>query len=235
MSSFINKALSGGRERIALIGYDSDNKKTEIEIDLVESFDVTNANSISRHTIENDPDKPINAITDHIQPENPTIAMSCIISDNLNLLESAKSFSNKAVSARDKLKQIVKWQSSGTLLTIEGYTVGASGFGKVLNLFKRGIGNFNSDLEEPYYGGTATDKIENVVLGNVQSKNLVSLGNDIQVVLNFQRVYLAEAKQGSKSSVITKEIPKKPEKEPVKVDPKGNYKSDLKKGVEAVQ
>lgn len=234
MASLIQSAksaLGGGRDKVTLIGLDKSDKKVEIELDLVETFDATYQNTISNHTIEKDPNVPVSKITDHVNSDNPTIVCNCVLADNLNVISSAASLSNKAVGAKDKLKQIIYWQKSGSVITIEGYTVGSNGFGKLLNYLNGGIGNFNSDLDEPYYAGMVNDRIENIVIGNVNPKNQLDLGNNIFVTLNFQRAQIAEAETTTRDKIKSGVTPIK--KGPAKtqtVNPKKEIKKSTIKG-----
>lgn len=227
MASVIGK-LSGGREKLTLIGLNAENEKVEIEIDLTETFETTYNNQVTTHAIEKDKNLSVSKIADHVIPENPSISCNCVLSDNLNLLST-----QKAISAKDKLRTLTYWQRSGSIITLEGYTVGSGLVGKILNFFNRGIGNFNSELEEPYYAGTVTEKIENLVLGTVVSRNKTDLGNDIEVTLNFTRVKIAEAMTTTKDSVKPKagSTPtKKGETKTVKVEPKKDIKKSFVKG-----
>lgn len=227
MPSYIDK-LSGGRERVTLIGLDKDKNRFELELDLVETFETTYNNQITSHAIEKDPSLPVYKITDHVIPENPSIVCNCILSDNLNLL----SLKPKTISAKDKLQMLTYWQRSGAILTLEGYTVGSGLFGKILNFFKRGIGNFNSELEEPYYVGTVTERIENLCLGTITSRNKVELGNDIEVTLNLTRIHIAEARTVNRMSSSKTSIPNKGNTPTQTVKPKKEViKSTVKKGV----
>lgn len=225
--SGVTSVLGSGRSRVALLGPNRNDFTVEIEIDLVESFDVTYSTQISTHAIEKDPNNPVGKISDHVQPENPTVSSSCILSDDVI----------SDTSAKDKLKQLIFWQKSGSLITMEGYTVGSNAFGKVINTLKRGFGNFNSDLKEPHYLGMVTDRIENIVLGNIIAKNTTDLGNDIGVTLNFSRIQIVEAKTKSRSSKSTsnsRTISKKGNTQPQEVATKKELnpakKSQLKAG-----
>ena len=214
MASLIKK-ITGGRERVTLIGKNSSGEVVEVELDLVETFDVVYTNKINYHTVEKKPSSVVGMVLDYVKPENPVITSSCILSDSVL----------KKIPAKDKLKQIIYWQRTGTILSLEGYTVGSSGLGKIANFFKRGTGNFQSDLDEPFYAGIVTDEIPNLVLGNINVKNLPNLGNDIAVTLNFARVTLADTTNKSKGG--KKAAPRKDPKE-VKKDDK-TIKSDAKK------
>lgn len=195
MSSLIGK-IAGGRTRVTLIGLDKNKEKVELEIDLVETFEVVYNNKVSKHTVEKDANKPVPKIIDNVNPDNPTIAMNVILSDNINL-DVTKSLTT---SAKDKLKTLIYWQASGSILTLEGYTVGSGMAGDILNYLKSGIGNFNSKLDEPFYAGVITEKIENLVIGNIVSRNKLDLGHNIEVTINLERIKIADAKSTKKTN-----------------------------------
>lgn len=204
MASLINqaKSLFAGRSTIGISGVTSKKEKETIDLDVVQMLDSSYTSTVSKHPIEKSPESDdLNEIADMVSMNTPTLSMECILSDNLNLASSITSFSNQAVSAKDKLKNLIYFQRKGSLVTIEGYGTGGDGIiGSIISYLDRGIsGLFNSDIEEEFYLGTDTDTIENIVINSLQVKRETDIGNDIKVAIGFQRIQTATAQTGFRS------------------------------------
>jgi hypothetical protein len=193
MSSYIDR-ITGGRARVTLIGDDSSGSAIELEIDLVDSFEgFLGIKDVSNNSSESDKKKPKVSYTENIEFDFPNISISCILSDNLLSLND-ESISNifTRKSAKDKLKQLIFWQRMRKVIILEGYTVGATSTGNAINILKRGFGNFESEYENFILGKTITDRIDNLLLGEISYKNNSSLGNDIAVSFNMIQAYSAQ-------------------------------------------
>lgn len=210
--------LLSGRDTIGLTGYYG-GEKTTVDLDLVDAFDGSYQNSITQHPIEKDASDPdFNMIADHIEPKPANVTVKAILADKIGLLTFE--------SAKDKLKTIIYWQRTGTVVKLEGYETGAGIFGKLFSALSSGVGAlFNSDLDEPFYMGTDTDVIENIVLGNMTFERNKDLGTDIRITFSVQRIHVAVAELVSRGQTSTKNVTSSKE------NPKITKTQDTKKSI----
>lgn len=201
MASINNSILQAGRDVIGITGI-LDGKKITVDLDVTSVFTVDQNVNVPQFPIEKKSGESVTMI-DHIIPVEPVISIEAIVSDNLNLFSSigssitSLSIQNKAVSVKDKLKYLLYWQRSGSLVKMEGYTTNSTISSK-LNVFSRGLSAlYTSDLESPYYVGIDTDVIENILIGNIQMKRNPSLGTDVSLVMKLHRVTITETKTTS--------------------------------------
>lgn len=199
MASLVNglKSVASGRTLIGITGI-YDNKEVTVDLDLVDSWVATHSNTISSHTIEKNLQDGYSQIIDHVNVTDPVIRLSAYLSDNLNLLSSTAStvssakLTNKAVSAKEKLKYLLSWQAKGFVVKIEGYGTGGSSiaaFKKFVSFLDKGTSAFyNSDLKDANYLGLDTDIIDSLVIGSITSTRKPELGNDIEISIDIQRV-----------------------------------------------
>ena len=126
--------------------------------------------------------------------------MDCFIADNLNIAKSVTSLSNKAITAKEKLKIILNWQATGTILEMNGYGTGSEApkyLRKLVNVLDSGWGALlDSDLDDPYYLGVDTDLIPH--MGNLSVTRKADLGRDMELGFDLQRVKFAVSKNYSK-------------------------------------
>lgn len=240
MSSLISAAsekFGSGRSLMALVG-DVEGIETEVELDLVEVFKVTQSATVTTHPIEKGEGTDINRVTDHVEPAPPTVNVTAYLSYNISIdvSKNIKDSEINSVSAKEKLKNLFYWQNTGTVIRLEGYGTGSSGkIGTALNYVKKGGSALFSSVENDYYFGMMDDKIENLLIHNLNSENKTDLGTDIMITFNLTRVKIAEAQTSTRKTSVagTTEkgaTPVNPVKTKKAVDE--SKQSKLKKGIE---
>ncbi|EMF82192.1 hypothetical protein LEP1GSC188_3414 [Leptospira weilii serovar Topaz str. LT2116] len=179
-----------GRETIGITGIQN-GKKVTIDLNATTAFNQDYPVTITQHPVEKDPDNPDTGnISDHVIPTSPSITLVCLIEEDVNL--------TSITTISEKLKTLLYWQRTGSIVKFEGYGTGGL-IGKMLDFF--GIsGLFNDDLEEPLYLGLDDDVIENIAIGNIRTRRDLELGKSVEVTMELSRIVLTEAKtvQGSK-------------------------------------
>ena len=214
MSSLISAAaqkFGSGRSLMALVG-DMDGTETEVELDLVEVFKVTQSATVTTHPIEKGEGTDINRVTDHVEPAPPTVNVTAYLSYNISIdvSKNIKDSEINSVSAKEKLKNLMYWQNTGTVIRLEGYGTGASGkIGTALNYLKKGGSALFGSVENDYYFGMMDDLIENLLIHNVTSENKTDLGTDILITFSLTRVKIAEAQTSTRKTAAVIGTPKK--------------------------
>ncbi len=200
MPSFINdiKSIVTGRTNIGLTGI-YQNEEYTVDIDIVESWTGTHNNIVSEHPIEKDLNvDQYSNIVDHVNASQPSVGIDCIISKNYNLLKS-----KKKITEKEKLEILLFWQSTGSVLQLEGYGTPVSVTKKII----KSIANdtltklYEPKLNNPSYLGMDTDIIKNIVLGNIIVTRSTDLGNDIKLKLDLKQVKFAIPKTSFKNAV----------------------------------
>ena len=202
MASLINqvKSVATGRTLIGLTGFYKGNNET-IDLDLVDGWSGTHTNLISSHPIEKDTNNDTYTnISDHVSVSNPVVTIDCILSYNTNLTSLKKS-----ITAKEKLQTLLHWQSTGTILYLEGYGTGKSGLlKKVVSLFSDGVGAlYDSEVDDPSYLGIDSDEIKNLIIGNIVVTRKPDLGNDIQLKIDVTRVKFEIPKNTTKTISVS--------------------------------
>lgn len=224
MASITNavKSFITGRTKVGLTG-----SGETIDLDIVESFVVTHNNIVTSHPIEKDPkNDTFSNITDHVNPNIPTIKVSAILSTNII----------SRITAKEKLEKLLQWQSIGMILKIEGYGTGNGIAGdvlkKIFSILDKGWGSlYDSDLKDPHYVGIDTDIIKNVVIGNIAVTRKTDLGEDIEFTFDLQRINFAEPETytpGQTTTIKNNPVAGKGETPPKPAKPE-KVKSDVKK------
>lgn len=192
-------SIFSGRETIGITGIQN-GKNVTIDLNATTAFSQSYPVTITEHPVEKDPDNPDTGnIADHIVPVSPTLGMTCILDDDVELA----SITTKS----EKLKTLLYWQRTGSIVKFEGYGTGGL-IGKMLSFFGMS-GLFNDDLEEPLYMGLDDDVIENIAIGNIRTRRDVELGKSVELTLDLNRIIVTEAKttQGSKKITVKGKTP----------------------------
>lgn len=214
MSSLVSGAaekFGSGRSRMALIG-DVEGTETEVELDLVEMFKVNHSASVTTHPIEKAEGAEINRVTDHVESLPPAVSVNACLSYNISfdIAKNIKDTENNSVSAKEKLKNLLYWQNTGTVIRLEGYGTGVSGkTGTALSYLKKGGSALFDSVQNDYYFGMMDDEIDSLLIHGITSENKAELGTDIFLSFNLTRVKIAEAQTSQRKTASAAGVPKK--------------------------
>ncbi|MDI7188844.1 phage baseplate protein [Leptospira santarosai] len=193
----IGASIFIGRENIGISGL-QEGREVTIDLNVTTAFSQDYPVTITQHPIEKDPNNPdTRNISDHVIPNPPTLNLICVLSDDIGL--------TSITTISEKLKTLIYWQRTGSIIKLEGY--GTGGLINKLISFLGMDGLFNDDLEEPLYLGLDDEVIENLALGNIKNRRDIEIGKSIEVTLELKRIIVTEAQttQGTgKQKVKTK-------------------------------
>lgn len=193
----IGSSIFTGRDKIGITGVQA-GKSVTIDLNVTTAFSQDYPVVITQNPIEKDPDNPDTGhISDHIIPSPPTLNLICVLSDDIGL--------TSITSTSEKLKTLIYWQRTGSIVKLEGYGTGGL-INKMIAFFGMD-GLFNDDLEEPLYLGLEDEVIENLAIGNIKNRRDMEIGKAIEVTLELKRIIVTEAQtiQGTgKQKVKTK-------------------------------
>ncbi|EMJ49295.1 phage baseplate protein [Leptospira santarosai] len=179
----IGASIFTGRERIGITGLQEDREVT-IDLNVTTAFSQDYPVTITQHPVEKDPNNPdTRNISDHVIPNPPTLNLICVLSDDIGL--------TSITTISEKLKTLIYWQRTGSIVKLEGY--GTGGLINKLISFLGMDGLFNDDLEEPLYLGLDDEVIENLALGNIKNRRDIEIGKSIEVTLELKRIIVTEA------------------------------------------
>ncbi|EMO14455.1 phage baseplate protein [Leptospira santarosai] len=179
----IGASIFTGRERIGITGL-QEGREVTIDLNVTTAFSQDYPVTITQHPIEKDPNNPdTRNISDHVIPNPPTLNLICVLSDDIGL--------TSITTISEKLKTLIYWQRTGSIVKLEGY--GTGGLINKLISFLGMDGLFNDDLEEPLYLGLDDEVIENLALGNIKNRRDIEIGKSIEVTLELKRIIVTEA------------------------------------------
>ncbi|EMP01433.1 phage baseplate protein [Leptospira santarosai] len=179
----IGASIFTGRERIVITGL-QEGQEVTIDLNVTTAFSQDYPVTITQHPIEKDPNNPdTRNISDHVIPNPPTLNLICVLSDDIGL--------TSITTISEKLKTLIYWQRTGSIVKLEGY--GTGGLINKLISFLGMDGLFNDDLEEPLYLGLDDEVIENLALGNIKNRRDIEIGKSIEVTLELKRIIVTEA------------------------------------------
>ncbi|ASV10737.1 phage baseplate protein [Leptospira santarosai] len=179
----IGASIFTGRERIGITGL-QEGREVTIDLNVTTAFSQDYPVTITQHPVEKDPNNPdTRNISDHVIPNPPTLNLICVLSDDIGL--------TSITTISEKLKTLIYWQRTGSIVKLEGY--GTGGLINKLISFLGMDGLFNDDLEEPLYLGLDDEVIENLALGNIKNRRDIEIGKSIEVTLELKRIIVTEA------------------------------------------
>ncbi|EMP81464.1 hypothetical protein LEP1GSC162_0750 [Leptospira santarosai str. CBC1531] len=179
----IGASIFTGRERIGITGL-QEGREVTIDLNVTTAFSQDYPVTITQHPVERDPNNPdTRNISDHVIPNPPTLNLICVLSDDIGL--------TSITTISEKLKTLIYWQRTGSIVKLEGYGTGGL-INKLISFLGMG-GLFNDDLEEPLYLGLDDEVIENLALGNIKNRRDIEIGKSIEVTLELKRIIVTEA------------------------------------------
>ncbi|WP_017863264.1 phage baseplate protein [Leptospira santarosai] len=177
-------SLFTGREVIGISGVQSGNMVT-IDLNVTTAFSQDYPVTVTQYPIEKDPNSPDTAnISDHVIPAPPSLNIVCVLSEDIGL--------TSITTISEKLKTLIYWQRTGSIVKLEGYGTGGL-INKMISFFGLS-GLFNDDIEEPLYLGLDDETIENLVIGNIRNRRDLEFGSSVEVTLELKRIIVTEAR-----------------------------------------
>ncbi|RHX86041.1 phage baseplate protein [Leptospira stimsonii] len=159
----------------------------ETEVEMNVSFDIQYSYpaEVTGHPIEREKGKT--SITDFVIPGQRTVTLSALLSSSTSALTLSK------MSVDEKLETLIRWQTSGTFLTLLGYRTGGI-INRILSLLPSFFRFVEPDDPDQRYLGRSTDEIPNLLLGDVTFSESKENGDDVPVSLSIVPIFVAEAK-----------------------------------------
>lgn len=112
----IGASIFTGRERIVITGL-QEGQEVTIDLNVTTAFSQDYPVTITQHPIEKDPNNPdTRNISDHVIPNPPTLNLICVLSDDIGL--------TSITTISEKLKTLIYWQRTGSIVKLEGYGTG---------------------------------------------------------------------------------------------------------------
>ncbi|RHX87307.1 phage baseplate protein [Leptospira stimsonii] len=159
----------------------------ETEVEMNVSFDIQYSYpaEVTGHPIEREKGKT--SITDFVIPGQRAVTLSALLSSSTSALTLSK------MSVDEKLETLIRWQTSGTFLTLLGYRTGGI-INRILSLLPSFFRFVEPDDPDQRYLGRSTDEIPNLLLGDVTFSESKENGDDVPVSLSIVPIFVAEAK-----------------------------------------
>lgn len=159
----------------------------ETEVEMNVSFDIQYSYpaEVTGHPIEREKGKT--SITDFVIPGQRTVTLSALLSSSTSALTLSK------MSVDEKLETLIRWQTSGTFLTLLGYRTGGI-INRILSLLPSFFRFVEPDDPDQRYLGRSTDEIPNLLLGDVTFSESKENGDDVPVSLSIVPIFVAKAK-----------------------------------------
>ncbi|AOP35940.1 hypothetical protein A0128_05860 [Leptospira tipperaryensis] len=168
------------RDTIALTDGD-----TEVEMNV--SFDIQYSYpaEVTGHPIEREKGKA--SIADYVIPGQRGITLSALLSSSSSVLTLSR------MSVDEKLDTLIRWQTSGTFLTLLGYGTGGI-INRILSMLPSFFRFVEPDDPDQRYLGRSVDEIPNLLLGDITFSESKENGNDVPINLSIVPILVAEAK-----------------------------------------
>ncbi|EMY78895.1 hypothetical protein LEP1GSC060_0780 [Leptospira weilii serovar Ranarum str. ICFT] len=176
-----------GRDRIALTDGD-DEVELNVSLDLHHTYPA----EITRHTVEKE--IGMTSITDHVIPGQRGITLNALLSSSTSVLSLSRT------TVEEKLDILVRWQSSGALVTLLGYGTGGI-IGKILSMLPSVFRYVEPSDPDNRYLGRSTDEIPNLIIGDLNIQETKDTGDDVAMSVSLFPVLIAEAKTRQLRSV----------------------------------
>ncbi len=178
------ETLFAGRTTIGIV----DSEKNEVDLNVTTSHSQTYNVDHPEYPIEVDPDNSTpGTIRDHVVHKDSSIDITAIISDTVDDL-TGKIITKTAV---EKLKQLVRWQRTGAIVSILGYGTGGLA-DTATDFLKSSLSSlFGGGVEESFYMGTDREEVKNMLIGNITMKRSRDNGVNIECTIQIKRAQLA--------------------------------------------
>lgn len=174
--------LLTGRDTIGL----KDSLGNEVEINVVKSIKYDYPVSITKHATESGA-----KIADHVNTDQGTISLDCVISSTFEL------FPPKKISQSYKLNLLVNWRAYGSVLTILGY-----GTRSLFSLAFPGDESVFKSAEDStdQFLGLGQEETDYLLISGLNYDRTIETGKDIPCNIKLTRVAVAKAKTASATS-----------------------------------
>lgn len=165
-----------GRDTIGL----KDSLGNEVEINVVKSIKYDYPVSITKHATESGA-----KIADHVNTDQGTISLDCVISSTFEL------FPPKKISQSYKINLLVNWRAYGSVLTVLGYgtrSLFSLAFPSDESVFK------SAEDSTDQFLGLGQEEIDYLLISGLNYDRTIEAGKDIPCNIKLTRVAVAKSK-----------------------------------------